>query len=94
MAALLPLATAGAVAVSREFARVLLVAAALAAQLWLTGLVSVDAARARAFGKGSGFSQQPNVRALVFLLPIPDEPHAVRSRTIEDRRPAEAAGTK
>lgn len=38
--------------------------------------------------------QQPNVRALVFLLPIPDEPHAVRSRTIEDRRPAEAAGTK
>lgn len=38
--------------------------------------------------------QQPNVRSLVFLLPIPDEPHAIRSRTIEDRRPAEAAGTK
>lgn len=32
--------------------------------------------------------QQPDVRSLVFLLPIPDEPHAVRSRTIEDRRPA------
>jgi hypothetical protein len=38
--------------------------------------------------------QQPNVRSLVFLLPIPDEPHAIRSKTIEDRRPAEAAGTK
>jgi len=38
--------------------------------------------------------QQPNVRLLVFLLPIPDEPHAIRSKTIEDRRPAEAAGTK
>lgn len=32
--------------------------------------------------------QQPDVRSLVFLLPIPDEPHAIRSRTIEDRRPA------
>jgi len=38
--------------------------------------------------------QQPDVRSLVFLLPIPDEPHAVRSKTIEDRRPAEAAGAK
>jgi len=38
--------------------------------------------------------QQPNVRSLVFLLPIADEPHAIRSKTIEDRRPAEAAGTK
>jgi hypothetical protein len=38
--------------------------------------------------------QQPNVRSLVFLLPIPDEPHAIRSKTIEDRRPAEPAGTK
>ncbi|MCX8487578.1 MAG: hypothetical protein ORN22_00540 [Opitutales bacterium] len=38
--------------------------------------------------------QQPNVRSLVFLLPIPDEPHAIRSKTIEDRRPPEAAGTK
>lgn len=38
--------------------------------------------------------QQPNVRSLVFLLPIPDEPHAIRSKTIEDRRPAEAAGVK
>ena len=32
--------------------------------------------------------QQPDVRSLVFLLPFPDEPHAIRSRTIEDRRPA------
>jgi len=38
--------------------------------------------------------QQPLLRALVFLLPIPDEPHAIRSKTIEDRRPAEAAGAK
>jgi len=38
--------------------------------------------------------QQPNLRSLVFLLPIPDEPHAIRSKTIEDRRPAEAAGAK
>jgi hypothetical protein len=38
--------------------------------------------------------QQPNVRSLVFLLPIPDEPHAIRSKTIEDRRPAEADGAK
>jgi len=38
--------------------------------------------------------QQPNVRSLVFLLPIPDEPHAIRSKTIEDRRPAAAAATK
>jgi hypothetical protein len=38
--------------------------------------------------------QQPNVRSLVFLLPIPDEPHAIRSKTIEDRRLAEPAGTK
>jgi hypothetical protein len=38
--------------------------------------------------------QQPNVRSLVFLLPIPDEPHAIRSKTIEERRPAEPAGTK
>ena len=38
--------------------------------------------------------QQPNVRSLVFLLPIPDEPHAIRSKTIEDRRPAAAAVTK
>ncbi|PHX57780.1 MAG: hypothetical protein CK553_02720 [Opitutia bacterium] len=38
--------------------------------------------------------QQPNLRSLVFLLPIPDEPHAIRSKTIEDRRPAAAAATK
>jgi hypothetical protein len=38
--------------------------------------------------------QQPYVRSLVFLLPIPDEPHAIRSKTIEDRRPAEPAGAK
>ena len=38
--------------------------------------------------------QQPNLRSLVFLLPIPDEPHAIRSKTIEDRRPAAAAGAK
>jgi hypothetical protein len=34
------------------------------------------------------------VRSLVFLLPIPDEPYAIRSKTIEDRRPAAAAATK
>lgn len=38
--------------------------------------------------------QQPGVRSLVFLLPIPDEPHAIRSKTIEDRRPAKPAGAK
>lgn len=38
--------------------------------------------------------QQPDVRSLVFLLPIPDEPHAIRSKTIEDRRPAGAARPK
>ena len=32
--------------------------------------------------------QDPATRSLVFLLPLPDEAHAVRSRTIEDRRPA------
>lgn len=45
-------------------------------------------------GHGYRSLQQPNVRSLVFLLPIPDEPHAIRSKTIEDRRPAEAAGKK
>jgi len=38
--------------------------------------------------------QNPDVRSLVFLLPIPDEPHAIRSKSIEDRRPAETAGKK
>jgi hypothetical protein len=38
--------------------------------------------------------QQPDLRSLVFLLPITDEPHAIRSKTIEDRRPAEAAKAK
>lgn len=38
--------------------------------------------------------QQPNLRSLVFLLPISDEPHAIHSKTIEDRRPAETAGAK
>jgi hypothetical protein len=38
--------------------------------------------------------QQPNVRSLVFLLPMPDEPYAIRSKTIEDRRPAEPTGKK
>lgn len=38
--------------------------------------------------------QQPNVRSLVFLLPIPAEPHAIHSKTIEERRPAKAAATK
>ena len=38
--------------------------------------------------------QQPNVRSLVFLLPIPDEPHAILIKSIEDRRWAEAAGAK
>lgn len=45
-------------------------------------------------GHGYRSLQQPNVRSLVFLLPIPDEPHAIRSKTIEDRQPAEAAATK
>ncbi len=45
-------------------------------------------------GHGYRSLQQPNVRSLVFLLPIPDEPHAIRSKTIEDRRPAAAAGKK
>ena len=34
------------------------------------------------------------IASLVFLLPIPDEPHAIRSKTIEDRRPTAAAATK
>lgn len=38
--------------------------------------------------------QNPESRSLVFLLPIHDEPHAIRSKIIEDRRPADAAGTK
>jgi len=38
--------------------------------------------------------QQPSVRSLVFLLAIPDEPNAIRSKTIEDRRPAEPTGKK
>lgn len=38
--------------------------------------------------------QQPEVRSLIFLLPIPDEPHAIRTKTIEDRRAAEVAGKK
>lgn len=45
-------------------------------------------------GHGYRSLQQPNVRSLVFLLPIPDEPYAIRSKTIEDRRPAAAAATK
>ena len=45
-------------------------------------------------GHGYRSLQQPNVRSLVFLLPIPDEPHAIRSKTIEDRRPTAAAATK
>jgi len=32
--------------------------------------------------------QHPDVRTLVFLLPMDDEPHAIRSRSVEDRRPA------
>jgi hypothetical protein len=38
--------------------------------------------------------QQPDVRSLVFLLAVPDEPHAIRSKTIEERRPAATAGRK
>lgn len=38
--------------------------------------------------------QQPDVRTLIFLLPVPDEPIALRSKSIEDRRPAEAGGRK
>lgn len=38
--------------------------------------------------------QNPTIRSLVFLLPLPDEPHAIRSKTIEDRRPAETADRK
>ncbi len=38
--------------------------------------------------------QQPAVRSLVFLLPIPDEPHAIRTKTIEDRRPVEVGGKR
>ena len=34
--------------------------------------------------------QDPETRSLVFLLAIPDEPHAIRSRTIEDRRTPES----
>jgi hypothetical protein len=45
-------------------------------------------------GHGYRSLQQPNVRSLVFLLPIPDEPSAIRSKTIEDRRPTAAAATK
>jgi hypothetical protein len=30
--------------------------------------------------------QQPDVRSLVFLLPVPDEPHAIASKCVEDRR--------
>ena len=45
-------------------------------------------------GHGYRSLQQPNVRSLVFLLPVPDEPHAIRCKTIEDRRPAEASRAK
>jgi hypothetical protein len=38
--------------------------------------------------------QQPDIRTLIFLSPIPDEPHAVHSKSIEDRRAAEASGKK
>lgn len=38
--------------------------------------------------------QQPDVRSLIFLMPVPDEPAALRSKSIEDRLPAEDAKGK
>lgn len=38
--------------------------------------------------------QHPDTRSLIFLLPLADEPHAIRSKGIEDRRTAEAKDAK